>query len=70
MRPPTTGAREDGRVARNGGPSARDGIRKGVAGKTDFGALTEVSNLHRADEEFRRMAPDLPAAAGGENSAP
>jgi hypothetical protein len=43
---------------------------QGVTGKTDFGALTEVSNLPRASEEFRRMAPDLPAAAGGENSAP
>jgi Tfp pilus assembly protein PilF len=32
--------------------------------------LTEVSNLRRAAEEFRRMAPDLPAAVGGENPAP
>jgi tetratricopeptide (TPR) repeat protein len=39
-------------------------------GERDLGPLTEVSGLRRAAEEFRRIAPALPEAAGVENAVP
>ncbi len=56
------------RETASGAPSRVDPAA--TSNGSGFGALTAVSRLRRAAEEFRRISPDLPTAAGGENAVP